>query len=78
MHLWRTYEFPGLGPTHDPFVDFGSVEEEGTRLALSNHVLRHPLRVDGAPQVMPTFKRYDEAQGISKRRYKVLWHGGGL
>ena len=63
-------------PNHNPFVDFGLVEEEGTRLALSSHMLRQPLWVNGAPQVMPTFKRYYEAQGFSKRRSKVLWHGG--
>lgn len=33
--------------------------------------------VDSAPDVMPTFKRYYEAQGFSQLRYKVLWQEGG-
>jgi len=65
-------------PSHNPFVDSGLVEEEGTRLGLSGHMLCQPLWVDGAPQVMPTPHRSYEAQGFSKRRYKVLWHEGGL
>jgi hypothetical protein len=40
-------------------------------------MLREPLWVDSVPQVMPTFKRYYEAHGCSKLRYKVLWQDGG-
>jgi hypothetical protein len=39
MKLWRTYESRGLVPNHYPCVDFGLVDEEGTRLALSSHRL---------------------------------------
>jgi hypothetical protein len=77
MHLGRTCEFRGLEPNPNPFVGFGLVEAEGTRLALSSHMLRQPLWVDGAPQAVPTLKPYYEAQGFSKRRYKVFWHEGG-
>jgi hypothetical protein len=49
MNLWRTYEFRGLVPNPNPFVDFGLVEEERTRLALSSQMLHQPLWVDGAP-----------------------------
>ncbi len=77
MTLWRTFEVRGRDPNDNPFVDFGFIEVEGERLALSSHMLREPLRVDGEPQVMPTFKRYYEAQGFSKLRYKVLRNEGG-
>ena len=63
MNLWRTFEFRGRDPNDNPFVDFGFVEVKEGRLALSSHMLREPLWVDGAPQVMPTFKRYYETQG---------------
>jgi hypothetical protein len=77
LNLWRAYEFRGLDPNHNPFVDFGFVEKEGARLALSSHMLHQPLWVDSAPHVVPTFKRYYEAQGFSNLRYKVLWQEGG-
>ena len=76
MTLWRTFEFRGRDPNNNPFVDFGFVTVEGTRLALSSHLLREPLWVDHEPQVKPTFKRYFEALGFSKLRYKVLWQEG--
>jgi TonB family protein len=77
LNLWRAYEFRGLDPNHNPFVDFGFVEKEGARLALSSHMLHQPLWVDSAPHVVPTFKRYYEAQGFSNLRYKVLWQEEG-
>jgi len=73
MNRWRTFEFRGRDPNHNPFVDFGFVEVEGARLALSSHMLREPLWVDSERHVLPTFKRYYEAQGFSKLRFKVLW-----
>jgi hypothetical protein len=76
MNLWRTFEFRGRDHNDNPFVDFGFVEVNEERLALSSHMLREPLWVDSAPQIMPTFKRYYEAQGFSKLRYKVLWQEG--
>jgi len=76
MPLWRTFEFRGRDPHNNPFVDFGFVAVEGARLALSSHLLREPLLVDSESQVMSTFKRYYEAQGFSKLRYKVLWREG--
>ena len=77
MHLWRTFEFRGRDLNGNPFVDFGFVEVEEQRLALTSHMLQQPLWVDSAPHVLPTFKRYYEAQGFSKLRYKVLWQEGG-
>jgi hypothetical protein len=77
MTLWRALEFRGRDPNDNPFVDFAFVEARGGRLALSSHMLREPLWVDEAPQVVPTFKRYYEAQGFSKLRCKVLWQDGG-
>jgi hypothetical protein len=76
MNPWRTFEFRGRDPNDNPFVDFGFVEVKGERLALSSHMLREPLWVDSEQRVMPTFKRYYEAQGFSKLRYKVLWREG--
>lgn len=76
MNLWRTIEFRGRDQYDNPFVDFGFVELEGERLVLSSHMLREPLRVDSEPQAMATFKRYYEAQGVSKLRYKILWQAG--
>jgi hypothetical protein len=70
--LAHASEFRRLEPNHNPLVDFGLVEEEETRLALSSHMLHQPLWVNGAPQAVPTLKPYFEAQGFSKRRYKVL------
>jgi hypothetical protein len=77
MNLWRRFEFRGRDPNHNPFVDFGFVEIDGDRLALSSHMLREPLWVDSEPQAMLAFKRYYEAQGFSELRYKVLWREGG-
>ena len=77
MHLWRTIEIRGRDPNLNPFVDFGFVEIDGDRLALSSHMLHGPLWVDSEPQAMLTFKRYYEAQGFSMLRYKVLWREGG-
>ena len=76
MVLWRTFEFRGRDPNDNPFVDFGFVEAGEKGLALSSHLLREPLRVANAPQVIPAFKGYYEAQGFSKLRYKVLWEDG--
>jgi hypothetical protein len=76
MNLRRTIEFRGRDPYDNPFVDFGFVERQGEQLALSSHMLREPLRVDSEPQVMAAFKRYYEAQGFSKLRYKMLWQEG--
>jgi hypothetical protein len=76
MPLWRTFEFRGRDPNNNPFVDFGFVEVEGARLALSSHMLQEPLIVDSESQVASTFKRYYEAQGFSNLRYKVLWREG--
>ena len=39
MNLWRTFEFRGRDPNDNPFVDFGFVEVEEERLALSSHML---------------------------------------
>jgi hypothetical protein len=77
MDLWRTFEFRGRDPNGNPFVDFGFVEVGEQGLALTSHMLRHPLWVDSAPDVLPTFKRYFEARGFSTLRYKVLWQDGG-
>ena len=77
MELWRTFEFRGRDLNGNPFVDFGFVEVEEPRLALTSHMLRQPLWVDSTLHVLPTFKRYYEDQGISKLRYKVLWQEGG-
>ena len=52
MTLWRTYEFRGRDPNDNPFVDFGFVEVKATGLALTSHMLRQPLGVDGAAGVM--------------------------
>ena len=76
MTLWRTFEFRGRDPNDNPFVDFGFVEVEGERLALSSHMLRDSLWVDNEPSVIPTFKRYYVGQGFSRLRYKVLWQEG--
>jgi hypothetical protein len=73
MEIWRRLEFRGRDPNHNPFVDFGFVTVEESRLALSSHLLREPLWVDSELLVIPAFKRYYEAQGFSKLRYKVLW-----
>jgi hypothetical protein len=77
MNIWRKFEFRRRDPNHNPFVDFGFVEVKEARLALSSHMLREPLWVDSEPHVIPTFKRYYEAQGFSNLRYKVLWKEGG-
>jgi hypothetical protein len=77
MPLWRTFEFRGRDRNRNPFVDFGFVEVEEQRLALTSHLLQQPLWVDAAPAVLPAFKRYYEARGVSNLRYKVLWQEGG-
>jgi hypothetical protein len=77
MKIWRKFEFRGVDPNDNPFVDFGFVEVREARLALSSHMLRQPLWVDSVAQVIPTFKRYYEAQGFSNLRYKVLWKEDG-
>ena len=76
MNIWRKFEFRGRDPNHNPFVDFGFVEGEEGHLALSSHMLREPLWVDGADHVIPAFKRYYEEKGFSNLRYKVLWKEG--
>jgi hypothetical protein len=77
MTIWRKFEFRGRDPNQNPFVDFGFVESEEGRWALSSHMLREPLWVGCEKHVIPTFKRYYEAQGFSQLRYKVLWREGG-
>jgi hypothetical protein len=77
MDIWRKFEFRGRDPNHNPFVDFGFVKVGEARLALSSHMLREPLWVESELLVIPTFKRYYEAQGFSNLRYKVLWTEGG-
>lgn len=77
MTIWRKYEFRGRDANGNPFVDFGFVVSDGARLALSSHLLRDPLWVDAAEQVIPTFKGYFEGQRFARLRYKVLWEGGG-
>jgi hypothetical protein len=76
MNSWRRFEFRGRDPNGNPFVDFGFVEVENARLALSSHMLHEPLWVDCETFVIPTFKRYYEAQGFSNLRCKVLWKEG--
>ena len=77
MNIWRKFEFRGRDANGNPCVDFGFVEVEGGRLALTSHMLREPLWVDGEDRVLATFKRYYEGQGFSHLRYKVLWQDGG-
>jgi hypothetical protein len=73
MNIWRKFEFRGRDANHNPFVDFGFVEVEGDRLALTSHMLRDPLWVAGEGDVIPAFKRYYEGEGFSDLRYKTLW-----
>jgi hypothetical protein len=77
MNIWRKFEFRGRDANGNPFVDFGFVDVAGERLALSSHMLREPLWVDGEDRVIAAFKRYYEGQGFSNLRYKVLWREGG-
>jgi hypothetical protein len=77
MNIWRKFEFRGRDRHQNPFVDFGFVEVEDGCLLLSSHMLREPLRVDRQKRVIPSFKRYYEAQGFSQLRYKVLWNEEG-
>jgi hypothetical protein len=77
MNIWRKFEFRGRDPNDNPFVDFGFVQVEGGRLALSSHLLHEPLWVDHEARVIPTFKLCFEEKGFSKLRYKVLWKEGG-
>jgi hypothetical protein len=77
MNPWRTFEFRGRDPNDNPFVDFGFVEVTGGRLALSSHLLREPLGVEGEAHVLPRFKQYYEARGFTQLRYKILWDESG-
>jgi hypothetical protein len=77
MNLWRTFEFRGRDPNDNPFVDFGFVEVEGGRVALSSHMLREPLWIEDQDQILPRFKQYFEAQGFTQLRYKILWDDNG-
>jgi hypothetical protein len=77
MHIWRKLEFRGRDRHGNPFVDFGLVEVEHGRFALTSHVLRQPLWVESAAAILPQFKRYFEAQGFARLRYKVLWDEAG-
>ena len=77
MTLWRTFEFRGRDPNDNPFVDFGFVEVEGGRLALSSHMLREPLWVDSEAAVLSCFQQYYEGRGFTHLRYKVLWDDNG-
>jgi hypothetical protein len=75
MPIWRTFEFRGRDANNNPFVDFGFVEVEVGRLALSSHMLREPLWVTNQAEVLPRFQHYYESHGVSQLRYKVLWEG---
>jgi hypothetical protein len=77
MKIWRKFEFRGRDPNDNPFLDFGFVESDGRRYALTSHMLREPLWVDREPHVLPTFKAYFESQGFTQLRYKVLWDDDG-
>ena len=77
MNIWRKFEFRGRDVNGHPFVDFGVVEIEGDRLALTSHILREPLWVDNEAVVLPRFSRYYEARGFTHLRYKVLWDENG-
>ena len=77
MKIWRKFEFRGRDPNDNPFLDFGFVESDGRRYALTSHMLREPLWVESAPHVLPTFKAYFESQGFTQLRYKILWDDGG-
>jgi len=76
LNPWRTYEFRGRDRNDTPFVDFGCVEVKETGLALSSHMLREASWVNSVSCVIPTFKRYYEAQGVSKLRSMLLWQDG--
>lgn len=77
MHIWRKFEFRGRDPNHNPFVDFGFVEVEDSRFALTSHMLREPLWVEEEARVLRTFQGYYEGKGFSSLRYKVLWDENG-
>jgi hypothetical protein len=77
MKIWRKLEFRGRDPQGNPFVDFGFVEVEGSRFALTSHLLREPLRVERAEAVLPQFRQAYEARGFTHLRYKVLWDERG-
>lgn len=77
MHIWQKFEFRGRDPNHNPFVDFGFVAVEGAQFALTSHMLREPLRVEGEDRVLPTFTEYYKGKGFSSLRYKVLWDEDG-
>jgi hypothetical protein len=76
MRIWRKLEFRGRDPLGNPFVDFGFVEAEGRRFALTSHLLREPLWVESEEAILPRFKQYFEAQGFTDLRCKVLWDDG--
>ncbi len=77
MQLWRKFEFRGRDPNRNPFVDFGFVEVESSRWALTSHMLRGPLWVEDRDAVLQAFKAYYEGKGFSNPRCKVLWDEGG-
>ncbi len=77
MKIWRKFEFRGRDANHNPFVDFGFVDVDGDRLALTSHMLREPLWVDHEAVVLSRFKQYYEARGFTHLRYKVLWDENG-
>jgi hypothetical protein len=77
MKIWRTFEFRGRDPNDNPFLDFGFVETDGGRYALTSHLLREPMWVDEARHVLPAFKAYFEGQGFTHLRSKVLWGDDG-
>jgi hypothetical protein len=76
MTPWRRFEFRGRDVSDNPFVDFGFVVSDGGRFGLSSHLLRDPLWVDDAEQIIPAFRGYFTEQGFAKLRYKVLWEKG--
>ncbi len=77
MKIWRKVEFRGRDALGNPFVDFGFIETDGPRFALTSHLLREPLWVGGEEEILPQFKRYFEMQGFADLRYKVLWDDNG-
>jgi hypothetical protein len=77
MKIWRKFEFRGRDLNDNPFLDFGFVESDSMRYALTSHMLREPLWVEAEPRVLPTFKEYLEGRGFKQLRYKVLWDDDG-
>ena len=56
MKIWQKFEFRERDPNDNPFVDFGFVEVEGSRFALTSHMLREPLWAEDEDMVLPAFK----------------------